>query len=87
MGRLKPALCLGILMLIPLLVTGCGLDMLNYLGTDSMPKFISESTNGLIFSGPLNPAIPPYFGMNLYYRIYASESKAQIGRASCRERV
>jgi hypothetical protein len=70
-----------VLIAMPLVLLACGIDTLNYLGSDSMPASISQSSSGLIFSGPVNPAIPPYIGINLYYRIYASESEAISDRS------
>lgn len=76
MVRLSKYLLPCFLPVILLLVFACGIDTLNYLGSDIMPTFISQSPSGLIFSGPVNPSIPPYSGINLYYRIYASEAEA-----------
>lgn len=74
------------LVLTSLLYFSCGIDTLNYLGSDIMPVFISQGENGLIFAGPINPAIPPYSGINLYYRIYASETEAISDRSRLEQR-
>jgi hypothetical protein len=64
----------------------CGIDTLNYLGPSLMPRSISQSPIGLIFSGPDNPSIPPYSGINLYYRIYISETEAINDRSRLEQR-
>jgi hypothetical protein len=64
----------------------CGIDSLNYLGSESRPYYVSQSEIGLSFLGPANPAVPPYLGINLYYRIYASETEADTDRSRLEQR-
>lgn len=83
----KQSLAYTVLIALTLLFSfACGIDTLNYLGSDVMPTLISQSESGLIFSGPVNPAIPPYSGINLYYRIYASETEAINDRSRLEQR-
>lgn len=79
---------ISILVLLALLgLTTCGIDTLTYLDTEIKPVFISQNPIGLIFSGPDNPPLPPrYSGMNLYYRIYASEAEAINDRSRLDQR-
>jgi len=84
--RLSNSVPYGLIMLPLFLVLSCGIDTLNYLGPTVMPRSISQSPIGLIFSGPDNPSIPPYSGINLYYRIYVSETEADTDRSRLEQR-
>jgi len=85
-GRQNKVLLYGLTSLVICLLISCGIDTLNYLGPTVMPTLISQSPSGLIFSGPENPPIPPYSGINIYYRIYASETEANNDKARLEQR-
>ncbi|MGD9938245.1 MAG: hypothetical protein AB7T74_00445 [Clostridia bacterium] len=58
---------------------GCGIDSISYLGIKDTPVFTSESPNALEFEAPSDPT-SLYLGINLYYRIYDSETDAIADR-------
>jgi len=58
--------------MIALVLTGCGIETLAYLRSNETPVPIGNSGNALEFNTPVNPTN----GINLYYRIYDSETDA-----------
>ncbi len=67
---------LMIMLIITFLSCGCGIDTLDInLDSDYLPIATSSSNNSLTFQGPVETEYP-YLGIVLFYRIYASTTKA-----------
>lgn len=71
---------IAILVCIVIVSMSCGIDTISYLSGN--PRSYSASETALVFYGPAFPYDSAYLGIDIFYKIYASDADAEADLAS-----